>query len=254
MMNSLPILTFHDIENSSSAITFPPDVFQLTLRMFAEEGYSTISLSSMIECMSVDKPFPERALVLTFDDGYESTYKQALPVLQKYGMTATVFLVMGDQMKKSDSEHLPTLSGRKMLSWENIYEMQSAGIDFGSHTLTHPDLTQLPLEHIDREIRESKTKLEDTLGREVSAFAYPYGYHTRRIREIVKKYYSLACSGRLGLVTQSSEPFALERIDMYYFRTAKLSRILLSSVFPLYVQLRNVPRQIKSILRRGRLL
>lgn len=254
MANSLPILTFHDIENSSTAITFPPDLFQLTLRMFEEEGYNTISLSSMIECLSGDKPFPERTLVLTFDDGYESIYKEAFPVLQNYGMTATVFLVMGDQTEKSDSEHLPTISGRKMLSWENIYEMQAAGIDFGSHTLTHPDLTQLHLEHIDREIRESKTKLEDTLGREVSAFAYPYGYHTRTIREIVKKYYSLACSGRLGVVTRSSKPFALERIDMYYFRTAKLSHLLLSRLFPFYVQLRNVPRQIKSVLQRGRFL
>ena len=254
MANSLPILTFHDIEKSSSAISFSPDIFQLTIKMFAEEGYQTISLSRLIECMSGDKTFPERTLVLTFDDGYESTYKEAFPVLHKYGMTATVFLVMGDQTEKGYLGHLPTLSGRKMMSWENIHEMQSAGIDFGSHTLTHPDLTRLPQEHVDREVRESKRTLEKALGGEVSAFAYPYGYHTRTIREVVKKYYSLACSGRLGVVTGASEPFALERIDMYYFRTAKMSHFLLSKLCPFYVQLRNIPRQLKSVLQRGRFL
>lgn len=223
--------------------------------MFAEEGYQTISLSQVIECVTGDKPFPERTLALTFDDGYESVYREAFPVLQKYGMTATVFLVVGDRTKLgSSSTYLPAMGGRKMLSWENIHEMKSAGIDFGSHTLTHPDLTRVPVECLDREIHESKTVLEDTIERKVSVFSYPYGYHTRAIREIVKKHYSLACSGRLGLVQRSSDPYALERIEMYYFRTAERSPILLSQLFPCYIRLRNMPRQIKSLLRKGRLL
>lgn len=225
--------------------------------MLAEAGYHSISLSRVIEWMSGDRTvseLPERVLAITFDDGYQSIYKEALPVLQKYGLTATVFLVTGDQRNKEDSERLPTLGARKMLSWENIHEMKSAGIEFGSHSLTHPDLTRLSLDHVEREVCDSKTILEDTLGRKVSAFAYPYGYHTRTIREIVKKYYSLACSGRLGVTTRSSEPFALERIDMYYFRTAGLSPLLLSRLFPFYVRLRNIPRQLRSVLKRGRLL
>jgi peptidoglycan/xylan/chitin deacetylase (PgdA/CDA1 family) len=254
MANSLPILTFHTIENSSSKIAFSPEVFQLSMRMLFEQGYRTISLSRVIEYISRDEQFPERTLVLTFDDGYESTFKEAFPILRKYGMTATVFLVIGDQTNFRNSKHLPPLGRKKMISWDNIYEMQSAGIDFGSHTLTHPDLTRVPIEHLDKEIRESRSLLEDALGKKVSAFAYPYGNNTRTIREIVKNYYSLACCGRLGLVTQSSDPFALERIDMYYFRTVKLSHLLLSRRFPSYIHLRNVPRQIKSILRRGRFL
>jgi peptidoglycan/xylan/chitin deacetylase (PgdA/CDA1 family) len=222
--------------------------------MFAEEGYSTISLARVIECLSKAKPFPERTLVLTFDDGYETTYKEAFPLLQKLGMTATVFLATGNLAEKRGSEFLPTLTGRKMLSWDNIREMNRAGIEFGSHTLTHPDLTRMSMARVNREVHESKTILEDKLGSEVFAFAYPFGYHTRTIRDIVKKHYVMACSGRLGVVTQSSKPFALERIDMYYFRTTKLSHLLLSRLFPFYVKFRNVPRQIKSVLRRGRLL
>lgn len=254
MANLLLVLTFHDIDDSPSAISFSPDIFQLSMSSFKEKGYQTISLSRAIECITKEKPFPERALAITFDDGYESIYKEAFPVLQKYGMTATVFLVVGDRKKRDVSEDLPTFGGRKMLSWDKIHEMQRAGIDFGSHSLSHVDLTRLPLEQADREICESKTILEDTLGKEVSAFSYPFGYHTRTIREIVKKHYSSACSGRLGLVKQSSNPFALERIEMYYFRTEKLSRLLLKRLFPQYVQFRNIPRQVNSLLRKGRLL
>lgn len=254
MANSLPILTFHDIEDSSSVISFPPDVFRLAVRMLAGEGYRTISLPILIEYLSGNTPLPDRTLAITFDDGYESVYKEAFPTLQKYGMTAIVFIVTGDQKEKEEFEHLPSLSGRKMLSWENILELQREGIDFGSHTLTHPDLTCLSIDLIDRELRESKKLLEKKLEREVIAFAYPYGYHNRTIREIVKKYYALAFSGRLGLAKLSSAPFALERIDMYYFRSAKMSQLLLSNLFPTYVRLRNIPRQLRSFLRRGRWL
>jgi peptidoglycan/xylan/chitin deacetylase (PgdA/CDA1 family) len=254
MANTLPILTFHDIEYSSSAISFPPDVFSMTIKMIAEKGLRTIPLSRIPEYLSKDASFPEDTLAITFDDGYESTYKIAFPVLKKYGMTATVFLITGDQAKKGNNEILPTFGGRNMLTWVQILEMQKAGLEFGSHSITHPDLTRLPLELVDREIGESRDILESTLENEVYAFAYPYGYHTPRIREIVKNYYTIACTGRLGAVKKSSVPLALERVDMYYFRTAEQSNILLSRFFPLYIQLRNVPRQIKSILRRGRLL
>jgi len=254
MANSLPILTFHDIDDSTSAISFPPDVFRRTMRRFAKEGYRTISLLRLVEYLSGGKPFPDRSLAITFDDGYESIYTEAFPILNKYGMTATVFLVTGDRAGKKGSGRLPTLSGRKMLSWKNIRELQSAGIELGSHTLTHTDLTGLPADLIERELRDSKKIIENILEKEVFALAYPYGYHKKTIREIAKKYYSLACSGRLGLTTHSSAPFALERIEMYYFRTPKMLQLLFSKQLPYILRLKNIPRQMRSFLRRGRLL
>lgn len=253
MANSFPILTFHDIQDSPSAISFPPDVFLKTMTMISERGYQTISLSRIIEYIDRDCPFPDRTLSITFDDGYESAYREAFPVLQKYGMTATVFLIMGGQVGEKNPASVSSLRGRRMLNLEQIHEMQRAGIEFGSHSLTHPNLTRLPAEQVEREVRESKIMLEHMLESEVCSFAYPYGYNTHAIREIVKKHYSLACSGRLGLVKRSSEPFALERVDMYYFRTTGLSRLFLSKFFPFYVHLRNIPRQFK-MLRSGRLL
>ncbi len=254
MADTLLILTFHDIDELPSAISFSPKIFAQTIRRLFEEGYQTISISRVVESLTGKKPFPERSLAITFDDGYESLYRNAFPVLQKHGMTATVFLTVGRRKSRNLAERLPALGGKKMLSWKEIRDMERAGINIGSHTLTHPDLRRLPLEQIQIEILDSKTIIEDTLGCTVSAFAYPFGYHNREIREVVQKFYSCACSARLGITKRSGDPFALQRVDMYYFRTERLSRIMLTPLLPLYVQMCTVPRQIRSVLRRGRLL
>jgi peptidoglycan/xylan/chitin deacetylase (PgdA/CDA1 family) len=251
MAASLPILTFHDIDDRPSLISLMPDVFQLSMKRLTEQGFRTISLARIVECIHQGKPFPDRGVAITFDDGYRSVYEKAFPILQAYGMTATVFLTVGNRVHRGPPERLPSFVGREMLRWPEIREMQSAGIDFGAHTLTHPDLTRLPLKQVHAEICDSKCLIEDALGSPVTAFAYPFGYHNGRIRGIVQNHYTCACSARLGMARRTSDPFALERVDMYYFRTDRLSRILLTRRFPLYVGLRNIPRQLRSLLGRG---
>jgi len=250
----LPILTFHDIDDRPSVISVTPDVFQLSMRRLTEGGYKTIPLSRIGECIRKAEPFPDRAMGITFDDGYRSVYEKAFPVLSEYGMTATVFLTIGDRKNQSPQGRLPPFGGREMTSWAEIREMQRAGIDFGAHTLTHPDLTRLPSKRVHAEVRDSKSMIEDTLGCAVTAFAYPFGYHNRRVREIVQSHCACACSARLGMAKRTSDPFALERVDMYYFRTERLFRIMLTRRFLSYVRLRNIPRQVRSSLLRGRWL
>jgi peptidoglycan/xylan/chitin deacetylase (PgdA/CDA1 family) len=132
--------------------------------------------------------------------------------------------------------------------------MQRGGMAFGAHTLTHPDLTRLSLKRAHAEIRDSKSGIEDQLGCAVTAFAYPFGYHNRRIREIAGEHYRCACSSRLATAKRTSDPFALERVEMHYFRTEKLFHVMLAGWFPMYLRLRNIPRQARSFLRRGRWL
>jgi peptidoglycan/xylan/chitin deacetylase (PgdA/CDA1 family) len=250
----LPILTFHDIDDRSSVISVSPDAFQFSMRRLTEEGYKTIPLSRIVDCIRKAEPFPDRAMGITFDDGYRSVYEKAFPVLREYGMTATVFLTIGGRKKQGLQGRLPPFGGREMMSWPEIREIEREGIDFGAHTLTHQDLTRLPLKRVHAEVFDSKSMIEDTLGCAVTAFAYPFGYHNRRVRRIVQAYYACACSARLGMATRTSDPFALERVDMYYFRTEWLFRIMLTRRFRPYVRLRNIPRQVRSSLRTGRWL
>jgi peptidoglycan/xylan/chitin deacetylase (PgdA/CDA1 family) len=241
----LTILTFHTIDGQSSATSFSPQVFQRSMAKLSEKGYRTLSLVQVANCLRRGVPFPDHSLVITFDDGYQSVYDEAFPVLQRYGMSATVFLTVGRKGLRHPTDRLPSLHGRSMLAWREIREMQRWGIDFGAHTLTHPDLSRLSTEQIETEIRESKAIIEEALATPVTCFAYPYGRYEARSHEIARRHFVAACSDSLGLVTATSDPHALERVDAYYLRTDALFDLMLSGLFPWYIGGRSLPRLIR---------
>jgi len=244
MSTSLTILTFHAVDNRPSVIAFPPKLFQRSMARLHDRGYQTLSLPELIDCLQRGVPFPERSLAITFDDGYQSVYEQAFPSLQRYGFTATVFLTVGAKGNGTKAERLPSMSGRSMLSWSEIKEMYRWGITFGAHTLTHPDLTTLPLKKVEIEINDSKAAIEDALDTPVACFAYPYGRYDTRCREIVSHHFVCACSDKLGLVRPDSDVYAMERVDAYYLRTDRLFAAMSTRLFPLYIRARAVPRQL----------
>ncbi len=249
MAASLPILTFHALEDRTSVIAIPPRVFHQGLARLHASGYRTVSLLEAADCVRRKIRFPARALVLTFDDGYESVYGEAFPVLQRYGMTATVFLTVGNRGRETPTERLPSLNGRPMLSWREILAMQREGIEFGAHTLTHPDLTRLSPGRLAEEVCGSKTILEEALGVPVSTFAYPYGRYDRRSRELVREHFECACSDELGFLTAESPLDALERVEAYYLRTERLFGLLETPWLPWYLLARNLPRRLRRVLR-----
>jgi peptidoglycan/xylan/chitin deacetylase (PgdA/CDA1 family) len=203
-----------------------------------------MGLIDVVDCISAGS-FPDKSLVITFDDGYHSVYEQAFPVLQAYNLTATVFLTVGEHVANQSFGRLPTLNGMTMLDWKEIREMYRWGITFGAHTQTHPDLTQLSPAHIEREIRDSKAIIEDALGAPVNCFAYPFGRFNKHSYFLAGKYFKCACSDRLDFITNASDPYSLERIDAYYLRTARLFDLFFTRYFPAYIRLCAIPRLIK---------
>ena len=246
---SLPILTFHDINPRPSVISFPPQVFDRGLAHLHASGYRTLSLVEITNLLCKKEPFPPRSIIITFDDGYSSVYEEAFPVLKRYGMSATVFLTVGKSNATNLNGSLPSLEGRSMLSWRRIREMLKHGIVFGAHTLTHPDLTHLPLDRTKQEIIISKDIIENALGTSVSSFAYPYGRYNEFVREIVKQNFTCACSDKLGLITTGSDLYTLERVDAYYLRTYRLFDLTLTKLFPWYVRARSAPRYARRIFK-----
>jgi len=242
---SIPILTFHAIDDRPSVISFPPRLFQRGIAHLHESGYRTVDLLQLVDCLKRGAPFPERSFAITFDDGYQSVYTQAFPILQRYGFSATVFLTVGEQGKRTLVERLPSMEGRTMLSWREITDMHQAGITFGAHTLTHPDLTRLPLERVTAEICNSKDVIEDVLGTDVACFAYPYGRYDAARRTLVSRHFTCACSDKLGLIESASDLYAMDRVDAYYINSEKLFDVMLSRLFPWYIRARSVPRQIR---------
>jgi len=249
-MLSLPILTFHSLDDQGHVISFSPRVFRRGIGRLHESGYRTLNLTDAAIRLCQKRPLPDRSFAITFDDGYQSVYERALPVLREYGMCATVYLTVGETATTESTSRLPALSGRSMLSWGEIREMQGQGFAFGAHTLTHPDLTHLPGDKVEAEICRSKTVIEDCLGRAVPAFAYPFGRYDERSYAVVRQRFICACSDELGFATLESDRWALERIDAYYLRTDRLFEIMLSKWFPSYIAARNIPRRIRRTLTR----
>jgi hypothetical protein len=245
MAASLLILTFHTLDDQSSNVSFSPRVFQRGMASLHEKGYQTIRLSEAINCLRQGIPFPERSLVITFDDGYQTVYDEAYPILQRYNMSATVFLTVGKRGTTMVAGLLPSLKGRSMLSWNSIREMHQWGITFGAHTLTHPDLTRLSVVQARSEIYDSKSIIEDALSTPVTCFAYPYGRHNDRIRDIVRQHFDCACSDQFGLVTARSDLCSLERIDACYLRTHRLFGVILREWFPSYIWARSIPLSVR---------
>jgi peptidoglycan/xylan/chitin deacetylase (PgdA/CDA1 family) len=261
-LHGLPILMGHDISDRHSVGALSPAVFQTGLAQLQAAGFHTVSLEDVAERLHASagtqspqadsngaRPLPVNAFAVTFDDGFESVYTRGFPLLQQHGFSATVFLTVGDGTATTSQARLPSSPEGKMLTWGQIREMQRHGIAFGAHTLTHPNLTRIPPDRAEAEIRISQAIIADSLGVPVAVFAYPFGYYDDRTRDIVRQYFTCACSVRLGLVSTASDPYALERIDTHYLRTERLFALMLSPRFSWYVRARAVPRRIRRALR-----
>jgi len=244
-MTNLPILTFHDLDGEPSALSFPSGVFREGVSELHRRGYRVIGLEEAAGFVREGIPFPERSFAITFDDGYRNVYRKAFPVLRHLGMTATVFLAVGEKKCPVTTDRLPSHCGREMMSWGEAAELCGAGWKIGAHTLTHPDLTRLESGEIEREVCGSRDIIEDTLGVPVTSFAFPGGHFGGESYDIVRRHFSCACSDRLGFASVDSDPYALERVDAYYLRRRIFFDLMGTAWFPWYVLGRALPRRLR---------
>jgi peptidoglycan/xylan/chitin deacetylase (PgdA/CDA1 family) len=237
----LAILTYHSLDASGSVLSTAPDSFAEHMRRLAGSGVRVVPLGDLPRALDVASSEP--AVAITFDDGFRSVYEHGLPVLARYRFPATVFLVTGHcGMTHAWASRMSGVAGAPLLGWQEIAEMTRADITFGSHTHTHPDLTRLDPGRVEQELVSSKRVIEDALGRPVEAFAYPYGAHDARVKELARAHFRLACATTLDFVTPASDRFALERLDTYYFRRPDSLARLFSSRTRAYVKLRRMAR------------
>lgn len=242
------ILTYHSLDPSRSVLSTPPDVFALQMRILVERGVGVVPLSDLARVAAAGEPGPP-AVAITFDDGFRSVYEHALPVLVTLGLPATVFLVTGYCGKTSAwPDQASGLAAHPLLDWPEIREMARAGMAFGSHTRSHVDLRRLAVGEIDTEMVASKRAIEDALGQPVDTFAYPFGAQDARVRDLARAHFALACGTTLGFVGARSDRFALERLDMYYFRRSALFRRVFSPEGRAYVGVRRGLRAVRRML------
>ncbi len=203
-----------------------PEAFDGQLAELKRLHYQSISLDQWIAYREKRSGLPRRPIVITFDDGYRSTYDTAWPILKRYGFSATIFLV-ANLIGKTNAWDVGERQ-EPLLDENQIREMQSGGISFGSHTQSHAALTKIPLEEAARELAESRAALASLLGRPVTALCYPFAKQNRAIRSLARQAgYDAAVIGRGGTNRLWTDQYALRRIKIDTRTTiGRLSRTL----------------------------
>jgi peptidoglycan/xylan/chitin deacetylase (PgdA/CDA1 family) len=215
----LTILMYHKIDEPSPDVRHPgnfvsPTRFVEQLDALLAWGYQSITFDQWVDyTIGQTLPLPKKPLIITFDDGYACFDKNAWPALRARKMTATVFLVAGQiggsNAWEDDEVRFPLLSA------DRIIALQSEGVTFGSHSVSHKPLARIPREDAFQELSRSRWMLADLLGREVDVFAYPFSNQSREVRELARQAgYRCAVRGQGRMNTKRIDPFGLRRIKV----------------------------------------
>lgn len=216
--HSVPILMYHSISSSSNPkfqqFAVPVRAFTEQMTYLHDHHYTPLTVSQLMQIRSSETAtLPERPVVLTFDDGFADFFSAALPILQRYGFGATLYVTTAYIGQTSQWLRFEGETGRAMLTWEQLREICASGVECGGHTHTHPQLDTLTAPLAREEIRLCKRLLEDHLEQDIHSFAYPYGYQTSTVRQSVQAAgYLSACAVKHRLNSERDDPFALARL------------------------------------------
>jgi len=219
-MTRVVVLMYHivaePLSTSEARYCCAPQRFEAQMRHLRECGARLLSLEELADAFDARSPWPEAGIVVTFDDGFADTFTNALPVLARYRIPATMFAVVDREGANNDWMSNRGFPQRALMSAGQLREMQAAGIAIGSHTRTHPRLPELGSAAKRDEIHGSKVRLEEIIGRSVAAFAYPYGLFDGDSRLAVENAgYRVACSTRAGFNGQDADRYLLRRVEIY---------------------------------------
>jgi peptidoglycan/xylan/chitin deacetylase (PgdA/CDA1 family) len=205
------VLNFHAVRN---------DKFSEIVEHLMKKGYRIISLENMLNYFDSRQMPPQKSILITFDDGCESVYTQAFPVVIQKQIPITVYLVASrlEEARKDENQAQPAWICRSFLSTREIKEMYDTGlVCFGSHTLSHPNLADLSPDASDTEIIESKKRIEQLTKLPIEHFAYPYGgkktFSLKHVAMLEKAGYKSAAANFAGVNDYDTPRYCLRRIS-----------------------------------------
>jgi peptidoglycan/xylan/chitin deacetylase (PgdA/CDA1 family) len=230
---TLRVLMYHKVNDLwPNPTSVPTAVFAEQMGLLGELGYVPVSLEAVRDYYLHGNPLPPRAVLITFDDGYRDNLENALPVLQRHGYPAVVFVpiaFLDDGRPLPHEEPLQLLGVRnETVGWDELAALEAGGVRIESHGIGHRPLSELDPAEAMREIAISKLRLEERLGREVEAYAFVKGSHADYRPEhaslVQQAGYSLAFTSVSGANGPASDRFRLRRynIEPYPARTFEL--------------------------------
>lgn len=245
------VLCYHAISSAWPAeVAVTPVHFARQIEVLKERGYRGVTFGSIARGEEADK-----VVAVTFDDAYRSVVEHALPVLNRLGMPATVFVPtdyvgrdliswarLGRWVGTGYEDEL------KPMSWEEVRALSGAGWEIGSHTKSHPNLTRIPDEQLSTELRDSRQKCEEQIGKPCRSLAFPFGDHDDRVVSAAERAgYSAAATLLAGGAGRS--PLRWPRVFVSRQDGARLYRLRTSPFVrrsPALTLLARVPGRIKA--------
>lgn len=203
----LPILMYHHVGEAPPgadalrrSLTVPAAEFDAQMGYLKQAGYNAVSATQLFRALFHGVPLPPNPVLLTFDDGYLDNFTVAAPILAKYGFPGTFYIVT-DRIGATD-----------YMSREQIVELDRMGMDIGSHSVSHRDLTSLPPPELNHELKDAADAIASLLGHPVYWFCYPSGKHNDGVKQAARGAgYLLAVTTTPGSTQNSGDPFGLLR-------------------------------------------
>ncbi|QSR45932.1 polysaccharide deacetylase family protein [Aeromonas veronii] len=224
LRREMPVIMYHrfieqDSEKGVHGTWMPITMFEKHLRLMKWIGYETLTFRDLADKGFIHRlQYGKKYLMITADDGYQDNLTRMLPLLEKYGYKAVVYVVTGEGYNRWDVEH-PTNPDTKvsLMSGEQVKALATCGhVEIGGHTLTHPRLSKLTPEQQAHEIQENKRQLEALLGHPLLSFAYPYGDMNESAKEqAIAAGYRFAVATNSGPKAMHQDPFQIRRIAIF---------------------------------------
>lgn len=205
----IPILIYHYVEyvqdkgdTIRQSLDITPNTFEKQIQTLVGAGYTFITAGELGEMFDGKREVPAKPILLTSDDGYRDFYTDVYPIVKKYNIKVTAYIISGFIGYKNymTDAQIQTISGEGL-------------VEIGAHTVHHVSLKYAPLEQVQKEVRESKMTLETLIGKPVVSFAYPNGsYDDSAIKEVAAAGFTTAVGTKLGVELDPKDRFALVRI------------------------------------------
>lgn len=207
----VPILMYHytsappdETDKVRVDLSVTPSNFEAQMKYLVSEGYHTVLLSDLAEYLISGTRLPSKPIVLTFDDGYLDNYQNALPILKKYNLVGTFFVITSfvDEGRTG------------YMNWDQIEDLAIEGMEIGSHTISHLDLRGRTRAMLNTEIVSSKLTIESRIGGTVKSFCYPAGKYDARTLDVVRAadYLAAVSADSQGVIQSADNIYELKRV------------------------------------------
>jgi peptidoglycan/xylan/chitin deacetylase (PgdA/CDA1 family) len=246
---SVLVLTYHAIEAGPPPLCVEPSLFREHVAVLAESGVPFLTVSEVSSALRAGR-LPDRAVCLTFDDGFASVVEQAAPLLAERSLVGTVFCVAGYLDGLNDWPSQPAGAPRlRLASSTALTGLAAGGWEIGAHGFEHRALEGASPETAELEVVEAKTLLERTIDVSVSSFALPYNAPpSAEAGALIGRTYKSACGGGLRAVAAGDDPLAIPRVDAHYLRRPELLRSTVEGRRDAYLAARRLGARARRVL------